>query len=619
MNVEKMMKLKQEGRQRGSLLVLAGLVSALALVPDAWSALSITDGDFETTTANGTDIVSWFDNDTQLNSDGTNSTTAWWTTTAEANTANPFDDRAVILGDGNGTEGGATGVGGRWLYQEIGTFSGGTNYLSFDYAQPSDGSTSRSVGIQIDVYQGTFSEAADDVDIATNGLTLITSVSTPTIYDLNIHNFYEALDLSSANSSDPLWLRLSNPAVSGASWVCIDNVSVASSLSPFLFKDVSPAGTGTTNPVVLQAVFADLGSTYTDASLFLDGASIDIDDVSAGSETTIVTSVSVVLDALSTHTGRVVAVAESGQSMTNEWTFTMAEALSFVSGSPSGAGASAQPTLSVVIADQVSELDADSVELYLDGAAVEVDYIDADTPEMGSTTISGNWTEMLDAATTHTGMVIYAGLNPTAGPFTNTWIFSTEGDPGYGIYIDGTNAPSTDAYDVYQFACSTNDAGNVGSGDDAAAYVAHDRGAQGQLFTTGSESSYQLTSVWVKHVGGYETWSQLDAGDTHMIRITDPAAVGTDDFVIYSETLSVITNKTLIASAGMPLSNGSGLWIEYKLLEPVTLSGSTQYGFDLSTGGNDSTTEFFELAGLAASEYAGGDAYSCGSEGLGGQ
>lgn len=192
----------------------AGFAALLALAPAANAALAITDGGFDGTADASEDIVSWFDyNDTP---------NGWWEGTSEANAADPFGSKSVIFGDLNPTGGG------RWLYQEIGTKEDGITYdLSFDFSQPSDGNANRIVGLEYEIFQGTFA-GADGTDLT--GLTSIDTGSTALISDLAIHNYSSTLDLSSANTTDSLWIRFSNVAGTGAtddgSWVCLDNVAV---------------------------------------------------------------------------------------------------------------------------------------------------------------------------------------------------------------------------------------------------------------------------------------------------------------------------------------------------------------------------------------------------------
>ena len=602
-------------RRQAWLAAAVGSVLAV-LAPDAYSALRVTNGNFESGTL-GDNVADWADP-----SDGTVWHGTW--STSDANIS-PNDSAIVVLGsyeDGATQSSSSTNVHvGNYLYQGIGTADGETSMeLSFDWGAPDDDGGGRSLGLTVGIYAVDGFTAADNTDVRdAAGVTLLDSVSyqmSSTGTDGLISNVVVTLDLTGAGTQ-PLFLRFNNYRPSSTeSWPVLDNVYLVNDLPPFEIKGY-PSGTGVTNSVLLQAEIVDWGSEFDSVQMFFDGVAVT-PEIDPNSPTTMVSYAAGSLDPLSVHTGKVIVAGINPDGMmTNEWTFTMANALNFISGSPSGPGGDVMPNLEVVIANALSELDTSSLELYLDGVAVAVDYADAFVPDAISTTVGGSWDgSALESGTSHTGMVIYAGINPVSGPFTNTWTFTTSGDPGYGIYIGDTNAPTPDAYDIYQFAYSTNDAGNINAGDDAAAYVAHDRPAQGQTFTTGSEESYELSSVWVKHVEGYETWSEFDLGDTHLLRITDPSKSGSADFVIYSETLTVITNAAG-SMQGMPLT-GTGYWIEYRLLNPVTLNGGTQYGFDLTTD-SDVYGAFYELAGVNSNVYTGGTAYTSGTvKGYGG-
>ncbi|MCG8584288.1 MAG: hypothetical protein MI757_06210, partial [Pirellulales bacterium] len=63
------------------------------------------------------------------------------------------------------------------------------------------------------------------------------------------------------------------------------------------------------------------------------------------------------------------------------------------------------------------------------------------------------------------------------------------------------SAPTVDGADIANFTGSSTDAGNVQGGDDGATYVAHDRPALGQTFTTGSNAlGYDLNAISLQHV-----------------------------------------------------------------------------------------------------------------------
>jgi len=212
--------------QSGAALRVGGTSLSLA------QSLLVTNGDFEAQANSAvdplTDVSSWYD----VNS--TSGSNEWWTNASWVESGSPTSDAAVVLGDGDGTTGGAKGVGGRWLYQPIGIRDATDDYtISLDYGQPFDGNTSRFLGVRIEIFQGDVTNPADDVDLA--GLTLITTMDTPRTSLLgegNLASYSDTLDLSSANTTDPLWLRISNlpgaSRVDTGSWVIVDNVEIDS-------------------------------------------------------------------------------------------------------------------------------------------------------------------------------------------------------------------------------------------------------------------------------------------------------------------------------------------------------------------------------------------------------
>ena len=207
------------------LVCLICLVSLLMISTQVRADLVITNGTFDGGTAGGTDVPEWYD------LDNPDRGSAWWQTASICDGPNPFPDDSCMLGDAF-----PSGDADSWIYQAIGTKVDGENYsISIDYAQPTDGSTDRSPWIQVDIYQGSFDGAADDVDIVDQGLTLIDSVSSDSFPDMDIHNFTSVLDLSSANTTDMLWIRIANLPGLGSdagSWVVIDNVQITSESAP---------------------------------------------------------------------------------------------------------------------------------------------------------------------------------------------------------------------------------------------------------------------------------------------------------------------------------------------------------------------------------------------------
>jgi hypothetical protein len=205
------------------LVCLICLVSLLMISTQVRADLVITNGTFDGGNPGDLDVPEWYDLNT--NPEGSS---AWWNTASICDGPNPFPDGSAMLGDGWPP----SGVADRYIYQAIGTKVDGKDYsISIDYAQPTDGSPSRSVSIKVDIYQGSFDGAADDVDIAAQGLTLICSVSSPLCSDMEIHNFTSPLDLSSANTTDMLWIRIADLPGEGedpGSWVVVDNVQITS-------------------------------------------------------------------------------------------------------------------------------------------------------------------------------------------------------------------------------------------------------------------------------------------------------------------------------------------------------------------------------------------------------
>ena len=222
-----MMKRTARRSSLPTLFCIGTFVLLLTSGPTAWSQLTITNGDFSATHANTLDVVDWYDT-SDMNADANPLDDPWWGTTGYFEGVNPFADDAIILGDLHVT---GNGVGNRYLYQSMGTWDGSTSFaIAFDYAQPTDGNDNRLVGLQVDIYQGALATAADDFDIATAGLSLIDSLTTSTITLSNgVVNFQDTLNLSAANTTDDLWIRIANLPGAGTdvgSWVGVDNISL---------------------------------------------------------------------------------------------------------------------------------------------------------------------------------------------------------------------------------------------------------------------------------------------------------------------------------------------------------------------------------------------------------
>jgi hypothetical protein len=205
--------------------VLFVLLMCVCMVTPARADLVITNGTFDGGNAGDLDVPDWYD------LDNPDRGSAWWQTASICGAPNPFPDDACMMGDAY-----PSGDADSYIYQAMGTKASCQSYsISIDYAQPTDGSTDRSPWIKVDIYQGSFPGAADDVDIADQGLTLIDSVSSDSFPDLDIHNFTSPLDLSSANTTDMLWIRIANLPGQGTdagSWAVVDNVQITSESAP---------------------------------------------------------------------------------------------------------------------------------------------------------------------------------------------------------------------------------------------------------------------------------------------------------------------------------------------------------------------------------------------------
>jgi hypothetical protein len=175
-------------------------------------------------------------------------------------------------------------------------------------------------------------------------------------------------------------------------------------------------------------------------------------------------------------------------------------------------------------------------------------------------------------------------------------------------------SPALGPDDIANLTGANNELNNVSDGDNDATYIADDRPIQGQTFTTGTNAAgYQLRSVTLRQVE-HDTYA-LVQDLKYTIRITQPA----------DKTLEVIATETAEVAAsvegnfpsigeGGDMGRGSGRFITFTLAKPVTLKPNTSYGFDIG-GGN--TRHFWQTDGTVQNAYAGGEAYSSGTAGVG--
>ena len=196
-------------------------------------------------------------------------------------------------------------------------------------------------------------------------------------------------------------------------------------------------------------------------------------------------------------------------------------------------------------------------------------------------------------------------------------------------------APAPDADDIFSLSGAAQDRDNVGgdgttdgSGNDETTYVSFDRPAQGQTFLTGPALK-MIKGIWVRHPGysgnnpggetSANTWYAMGVGSQVIIRITNPAAGGTEGFVLSRETAVITgTEPYVLPSATTNSPDGTGTWIHLILERSVPAAANTVYGFDLSS----SAGTFFELLGIrdaavGGNPYSAGTAYISGAAGAG--
>lgn len=181
-----------------------------------------------------------------------------------------------------------------------------------------------------------------------------------------------------------------------------------------------------------------------------------------------------------------------------------------------------------------------------------------------------------------------------------------------------STAPIPGPDDISNVSGAAHDGANVGNGtifadgaaNDAFTYIAGDRPAQGQTFTTGNNTNgYTLTSIWLKHAGYTSntdlTWWQMNAGAIITVRVTDPALAGTAGCALATETYATTGSEGWSGAQNSP--NGDGNWVQLTLTTPVALALNKTYGFDVTSS---TTAAFFEWLGTSNNVYTGGNAYN---------
>src|SRR5579862_7277865 len=196
----------------------------------------------------------------------------------------------------------------------------------------------------------------------------------------------------------------------------------------------------------------------------------------------------------------------------------------------------------------------------------------------------------------------------------------------------GISAPAPAANAISNFVGAAFDADNIGgsgtnangspnngAANDATTYVANNRPAQGQTFTTGTNpGGYTISSITVQ-AAGYTNNIATGSNDTAY-----SLASTSSTFVVRVGRLSGTTvipydvEYAASGGAGNPgvgsSANGSGVFLTFTLKAPFVLQPNTVYAFDLGTTG-----DYFEMLGISTaaaggtSPYAAGTAYTSGA------
>lgn len=206
------------------------VVASMALVaPNAFAALSITNGDFQSggNVSNQPDVTNWFDSNT-----GDFFEQAWMSSDQSPNGSNVVIFSSLESDDFGMPSSNAND--GSYIYQGIGTADGASTVpIGFDWGAPNDDPGDRNIGVSVGIYAydgvGGFS-AADGTDVRGGaGVTLLDSASftiASTTAGGQIENELAELDLTGAGS-DELFVRFNGylPG-SGESWPFVDNVTI---------------------------------------------------------------------------------------------------------------------------------------------------------------------------------------------------------------------------------------------------------------------------------------------------------------------------------------------------------------------------------------------------------
>jgi len=177
------------------------------------------------------------------------------------------------------------------------------------------------------------------------------------------------------------------------------------------------------------------------------------------------------------------------------------------------------------------------------------------------------------------------------------------------------SAPTVDGADIANFVGVSADTDNLLGGDDNATYVAANRPAQGQTFTTaGNLLGYNLNAVTLQHVGYDPTWWSVDDGWTGYNGGRFLLQIGT----IAAGVFTPIATEDAYMDASAP-ANGAGiagtsLFVSLTLGSPVSLAANSTYAFAVTTTADFNPWDgpYFELNGdgTTSDNFLGGEAFS---------
>ncbi|MGC3991951.1 MAG: alginate lyase family protein [Chthoniobacteraceae bacterium] len=202
-----------------------------------------------------------------------------------------------------------------------------------------------------------------------------------------------------------------------------------------------------------------------------------------------------------------------------------------------------------------------------------------------------------------------------------TLTFSSSAPTGGASSISNWTGATFDADNIGGTGVNSNGSPNNGSANDGTTYIANNRPAQGQTFTTGSNTGgYTLSAITVRmqgytnntasgsNIGGY---SLASTSSTFRIR------VGT----LSGTTFIPLTIETATSGGtGTPgtgsAANGPGTYLTFTLKAPIVLQPNTTYAFDLGT-----SSDYFEMLGIrdgatGGNPYTAGTAYTSGASGV---